>query len=409
MSKKILLKNTAMLSLMQLAGYIFPLLTFPYLSRILTPEYFGLVSFSNSFIIYFHVLLDFGFVLYGTELCSKYRDNKKELSKVTFGIINSKVILAIIGLIILIVSLIFVKNLGQNSLFILLAYISVFLNVFIPDFLFRGIEKMEAITFRTIISGLIYTISIYLFVKSKQDYLLIPIINGFSILVTIIWTWFYISNNRLIEKCTVSFKYLLNLLRNSWSFFLSRIAVTVFSSTNIFALGIYGLNNSIIGQFSLANNLINIIKSVFTPLADSLYPYMIKEKNYKLIKRILIYSIPIIILFTSILFIFSDLIIFFLGGSGFEGSSKLFKMMLPLVFMALPTYLLGFPILSPIGLANKANYSVILGAIFHGLVIVFMLIFNKISVANIIYLTILTELLILSIRIFEVKRYFKSN
>ena len=79
---KILVSNTIMLYIMQVSGYIFPLLTFPYLTRVLGPEYYAVTTFISATMTYFQLVVDFGFLLSATRDCSFYRDDKQKLQEI---------------------------------------------------------------------------------------------------------------------------------------------------------------------------------------------------------------------------------------------------------------------------------------------------------------------------------------
>lgn len=402
---KVLFSNTLMLFLLQISGYVFPLITFPYITRKLGPEYYGVVVFMYSFMTFFQILIDFGFTLSGTLKCSMSRDNKEELGIITFSIIQGKIILAILGLFCLLLIMLLSDILIGKELFSFLSYIPVFLALFIPDFLFRGIEKMSIITYRTLVSNTIYVLMIISFIEKPTDYLLIPLIQACSTLVVIIWSWYYLVKEINISIKFVSFNNTIETLKESKEYFLSRIATTLYNSSNIFVLGIIGFSNTAIGNYGVANNLINTVKSMLTPISDSIYPYMIRNKNFKLVGLIIIISIPIILIGTSILYFFADIIIITLAGKEFVDTVPFFQAMLPLILITLPTYLLGFPVLGAMGQSSKANRSVVVGSIFHGLGLLLLFSFSNISVMKLIILTFFTELLILCIRIYYIVKY----
>lgn len=393
-----LLKNTFLLFSMQISGYLFPLISFPYLSRVLGAEYYGVVVFVNAFMVYFQILLDFGFILYGTELCAKARDESSELSKITMGIIQAKLFLSLLGLVVLLLVLFVNDSLSKEVLFVLLSYLPVVFTSLIPDFLFRGIERMGAITYRTIVTSTIYTILIFVFIDKADDYIFIPVINVITAVITGIWSWLYIYRRVQFKLFFVGGRYVKGLLKGAFGFFTSRLAVSAFSSSNVFFLGLIGTPNAALGHFGFSNNLISMAKSIFTPLVDSIYPYMIKEKNFALIRKILLVSIPVLLTGIGLLYYLSDFIVLTLGGDGFYGAVPYFNQMLPLIFIALPTYLLGFPTLGAMGLANRANLSVIIGSGFHFVSLFLLFSIGMFTIEILIGLTTLTELIILFVR-----------
>lgn len=397
-NEKRLAKNTFFLYLMQISTYIFPLLTFPYLTRVLGAEKYGVVVFSNAVIQYFTLFLEFGFLLSATNLCSESREDKKKLGNITYGVMYAKVLLAIVAGIVLILACLLVPVFQKNSLFFILSYVGVLLTILLPDFLFRGIEEMSILTYRVIFSKFVYTALIFLLIKQSNDYLYVPIATIGANLIAVLLTWYEIKKKNYIEKTKVSFKEIFMYLKESSTFFLSRVAVSLYTTLNTVLLG-FKFNDYAMGQYGVANNLINTGRSFISPISDSIYPYLVKNKNYKLVKKLLLILEPIIILGCLVLYFFAGPIIKIICGNGYEDSIPVLRAMLPLVVITLPTYLCGFPLLGAIGKIKYANISTIIGAIFHVLCLVFFYCMGILNFVSISLLTFCTELIVLSIRL----------
>lgn len=404
---KVLFINTIMLYIMMASTFIFPLLTFPYLTRTLGTENYGIVVLANAVMQYFQLFIDYGFILSGTAEISINRNNRKKLELITSSIVLGKLFLSIVGLVIIIILSFALDVFKGKELFIILSYIPLMLQSFIPDYLFRGIEKMSIITYRTIVSKLLYTLMIFLLVKTPNSYFYIPLCLFLSNLLIVIWSWYYIVKKLNIKIILVEYKEVLKRLKESSTFFLSRIATTIYSASNIFVLGLYGYSDKEIGIYGAANTLINYAKAIFSPIADSLYPYMIKNKNHKMVNKILFILMPMIILGCCIAFYFSDFIITIMCGKDYLASVPLFRRMLPMVILTLPGYLYGFPMLGSIKRNDKANLSVIIGAGFHFVGFILLFITKTLTFNNIIYLTTITESLILIIRLYCFNKYKK--
>ena len=406
---KILVTNTIMLYIMMASTFVFPLLTFPYLTRTLGTANYGIVVLANAVMQYFQLFIDFGFLLSGTAICSKERDNKKELERITSSIVCSKLLLSLVGLIVVTILVFTMGMFKGKELFMICSYIPLMLTSFVPDYLFRGIEKMSIITFRTIVAKLVYTVLIFALVRTSSSYFFIPLALLVSNLIIVIWSWSYINKVLNMKLVKVRFIEIFKQLKSSSTFFLSRIATTVYSASNIFALGLYGFPDAAIGIYGASNTLINYGKSMFSPIADSLYPYMVKNKNHKLVKKIIFVLIPIIIIGCGVLYILSNFVITLMCGKEYLNSVPYFRRMIPMLIITLPSYLYGFPMLGSIGKNDKANQSVIIGAMFHFVGLLFLFISKRLSFYNIIYLTTITETLILVIRIYCFNKYKDRN
>lgn len=401
-----LFSNTMMLYIMQIAGYIFPMFTFPYLIRVLSKEQYGMITYATATMVYFQMFIDFGFLLSATKECSEHRNNKNKLSEILSTVVAAKSVLTIIGFLFLLILIFFLPSFRDKKLLVILYYLSITTSILMPDYLFRGIEKMKIITYVSILGKLIYTILIFIAIRSYDDYLLVPVMALISNVVV-----FYITYKE-IKKLGLSFikvkkEWVFDSIKKSGNFFISRIASTAYSSSNIFVLGLVTSNESI-ALFGVANNIITMIKSLFSPISDSIYPYILHTKNYKLVKIILAILMPLVCVGVVILFFIAKPVIFLLAGNEYTGSIPIFKMMLPIILLTLPSYLLGFPVLGAMGRMEQANLSVIYSAIFHLAGLVILLLIKRLDIQNIIILTIITETLVLLLRVYYVIKAGKN-
>ena len=407
---KTLFSNTVMLYIMQISAYIFPLITFPWLTRALGPEKYGVINVANAIIVYFQLFVDFGFILSATRDCSLERNDKKKLSVIASSVVMAKLAISAVGFVCLLVLTGIVSNFRDKAVYLILCYISVFLSVFIPDYLFRGLEKMSTLTYRSIISRAIYTILVISFVKSANDYMMIPVFNAISNLFIVVWSWVIVIKKFDIHFTLVPFKSVLEAFKKSSIFFASRIATTVYSASNVFILGqVMGTNSPAMGQFTAANNLITNGRSMFSPIADSLYPYMVTKKNYKLVKIILAVTAPLILFGTAILFVHADWFILIFCGEGYEQAVPVFRAMLPMIIITLPIYILGFPTLGAMNMMKEANLTTIYAAVFHiiGLTVLFAT--DNLTFIFVALLTCLSECVVLTSRIYYVVKGIKRK
>lgn len=404
---KTLLFNTIMMYIMMASTFVFPLITLPHLTRTLGAANYGIVVLASAVMQYFQLFIDFGFILSGTAACSKERDNKSRLQIIVSSIVYGKLFLSFVGLIIICLLVLLLDVFRGKELFMICSYIPLMLTSFVPDYLFRGIERMGIITFRTIVSKLVYTLMIFALVRNVDSYYFIPLSLFISNLIIVLWSWSFIVKKLKLKLIRVKTKEIKEQLKASAEFFASRIATTVYSASNVFVLSLYGYSDADMGIYGVANTLINYGKSMFSPIADSLYPYMIKNKNHKLVRKILLVLCPIILAGCVLLFVISDFVISLMAGKEYMDSVPIFRCMIPMFLIMLPSYLYGFPMLGSIGRNDKANQSVFIGAGFHfvGLIILFvtgLLDFYSISV-----LTTVTESLILATRVYFFNKYKK--
>ena len=399
MKKNKLLENTIMLYILTFSSYFFNFITIPYQTRILGPELFGKIGLALAIATYFKLLFDFGFILSGTEEVSKNRNNTNKLSTIVSSITTLKIIFIILGIILLYILLNSINTLKDYKLLYFLYFIYVAIESFQPDYLYRGIENMKIITIRNVIIKGIFTILIFVFLKEKSQYLLIPIfmILGSFFSVIAMYINLYKKYNIRIKK--VSQEEVLNEYNNSKIFFLSRIASTVYGATNTFILGLIYPHGNTLGYYTSSEKILNAGRSAMTPIADSLYPYMVKNKDFKLVKKILKTTMPIITIGCIVFFIYANPICLLVFGKEYIGAGLVLRYMIPLIWLTLPNYVLGFPTMTPLGLKKEANMSVIIGSIYQIIGIAILYVNKLLNLNSICILTISTELIILLLRI----------
>ncbi|MDY4252068.1 oligosaccharide flippase family protein, partial [Clostridium sp.] len=166
-----MINNTIMLYLMTVAKIIFPLITLPYLTRILSVDSYGVVSFVKSYMVYIQLVVDFGFSLSSVKDIVEANNDKKRIGIITGQTILAKLILSAISLVATLILCPFIPLLGNNLLYTLLSFFVIFLSSFLMDFLFQGIEKMHVMTISFVIMKLISTSLTLVLVKSDLDIL----------------------------------------------------------------------------------------------------------------------------------------------------------------------------------------------------------------------------------------------
>jgi PST family polysaccharide transporter len=306
-----LVSNFLSLSIVQGLNFVLPLLTFPYLVRVLGIENFGLISFANAYIIYLQVVTDYGFNLTAVREISIHRDNPQKLIEIFSSVMTIKTVLLIFSFLLLICTVYLVPKFNLNYKVFIFSFGIVAGQVLYPVWFFQGIEKMKFITLLNILSKGIFTIAVFIFVKNTNDILLVPLFNSLGFIVVGSLALFIIS-----RKYGVKFKFqnvgtLIYYLRSGWYIFISGISVTLYTASTTFILGIL-TNNTYVGYFSIVQRIVAAVRGMIGPVSQTLFPHLAKlslvskEQVMQVNKKILMVGLVIMIPFSALIFFFSE-------------------------------------------------------------------------------------------------------
>jgi PST family polysaccharide transporter len=402
--KKILLENYLSLLFLQGANFILPLLTLPYLVRVLGTEKFGLVMFAQAFIVFFNIIVDFGFNLSATREISVHRDNKEKVTEIFSAVMTIKFILFIISFFILTLTILIFDKFSQDITLYLFTFLIVFGQMLFPVWYFQGMEKMKLVTIVNVISKIIFTVLVFIVIQEKDDYIYVPIINGvgfiFGGVLSLIILYIVFKQKFKIS----SFDSLKYYFVDSSQYFLSRISVTLYTSSNAFILGLF-TSNTMVGYYAIAEKLYQALQQMYQPIIQTLYPYISKSNNVKLFKKVFTISIVLNALGIIFLYLYATNIFELLFSKNVSAQSlEVFYIFLLASLIVVPSVFLGYPFLGALGFPKYANMSVVYGSIFHMVGLALLAMLQNVSIYSVATLVVVTEIVVFVLRGYWVKK-----
>lgn len=392
-----MINNTIMLYLMTIAKIIFPLITLPYLTRILSVDNYGVVSFVKSYMVYIQLVVDFGFSLSSVKDIVEANNDKKSIGIITGQTILAKLILSAISLIATLILCPFIPLLGNNLLYTLLSFFVIVLSSFLMDFLFQGIEKMHVMTISFVIMKLISTSLTLVLVKSDLDILWIPMLDIISSIIAIIFTLREVHKYKIPIKIK-TLKKSIELIKESSVYFISNFATTAFGALNTLLIGI-AMDSTQVAYWSVALQLIAAVNAMYSPIVNGIYPQMVREKSLLLIKKILYIFMPIVIVGCIVFFISAKFIVLIVSGEEYLYSVTVLRYLIPILLISFPVMLTGWPTLGAIGKAKETTITTTVTAVAQVLGLIVLMLINKFTLINVAILRCLTELLMLILRV----------
>ncbi len=396
--KRILVKNTAMMYVLTFSTYLMQFLVVPYETRILHAEKYGLLNLVKAVMVYFNLLIDFGFHLSATEQISLYREDRRKVSEIFTAVTLNKLMIAAAGAVLLGSLCGIIPRWRQNALFFFLFYAATVMNSLIPDYLYRGIEQMGVITVRVVSVKLFFTCMIFLLLHGPEDYY--------------VEAWLTLIGNTAALSCTL-IHLLLRMgvrfiactpgrmwknLRDSAMFFISGIASTLYTSANTIILDFLSAGSAT-AFYAGAEKLVVTAQNGFSPVSDSLYPYMTRNRDFKLIRNVLLIMEPVVISGCAVAFVFARPLCTWFFGAEYAPMAPILRAMLPMIALILPNYLLSFPTLSAMGLTKYAAVSVFFGSGIHLVNLFLFYLKGNLNMVTLAALSSVTEAVILLFRI----------
>lgn len=402
--KNKLIANFFSLSILQGLNIFLPLLTFPYLISVLKVDNFGLVMFAQSFVNYFAIFIDYGFAYSATREISINRNDKNKVTEIFSVVMQLKFIFVILSFFIMLFIVNFFDKFNSNVELYYFTFIYIIGQAIMPVWYFQGKENMKYITYVNLIAKGSFTVLIFIFVNNSDDYLYVPILNGLGYITAGFFSLLLIYKKYNEKFMLYDFKTMWIYLKDSSDYFLSRLSVSIFTSSNVFVLGIFS-SNIIVGYFSVAEKLYNGVRSLYGPISATLYPYISNKRNIYLYKKIFYSVICFNILSVILLWWFAPKVIELLSGEYLELSISFFRILITFAIFTVPSSLIGYSFLAALGFKNYANNSVIIASLVHVSGLFLLSLFNQITAYNVIYMIAISEFIVLIIRVYGIIKH----
>lgn len=365
MSSNKLLKNTFMLYLLTGSNYLFGLVMIPYLTRVLGAEVYGRVGFAMAFAQIIQIFIDFGFQLSGVIAVANNQGDQQALERIISSIALAKIMLMVPTFAAILVLCLVVQRFQADWPMFILYFLYAVFNSFVPDYYYRGIENMTTVTLRNVVMKGIFTGCIVIFVKNASDYMLVPCFYVLGALAGLLVVFNHMKKTMGIWFVRVAVGEALEQLRLSFLFFVSRIAASIYTSFNAIVLGMMFPSGPTVGYYTACNNAVSAGTQAITPITDSLFPHIVKTKNYSLLNKVLLGGEAILICGCAIVFMNSKFLCTLVFGSDFANAHTMLRILLPLIPINYASYLFAWSGLGSLGLERISNQSVVIGSGIH--------------------------------------------
>jgi O-antigen/teichoic acid export membrane protein len=345
-SRRILTENILALGALQMLNYAAPLITVPYLVRVLGPGYFGMVSFAQGIVLYFDFATDYGFNFSATRAIAACGDDAPAVSRIFWATLCAKCLLLCANGLLFALLVILVPQLRHAAALLTVTFLYVFGTTLFPLWLFQGLEKLKLAAALVGIARLFTVPALFLFVRGPGDYVkagaIQASVEAVAALLALPWL---IRGARLIF-CKPSFSDIMDSLRQGWPLFLSGSALFVSTSNATVILG-FTAGQVQVGYFSAADKLIKAAVAALNPIGQALYPHLTgikaksKDQALLLIRKSFVAMGALALLISLVTLVFARPICDIVLGRSFSQSAAVLEWLSPLPLLLGLTNILG--------------------------------------------------------------------
>lgn len=275
---KALLENFISLSALQLVGMILPLITLPYVLRVLGFEKYGLIVFSASLIAYFQSLTDYSFRITAVRDVAVFKNSPQKLNLVYSKVIIIKGIFLTLSLLIITLVVLMTSSFYEYKEIYALSSLMLIGYALFPEWFFQGIEKMRYITYLNLGIKLFFTICIFVFIHKEEDYWIYPLLQGLGFIGAGIIGQYLLVKKYKLQLIWLPKRIIKDTIKSNFPLFINQFVPTLYNNTSTFLLGILG-TKSLVGIYQAIMTAVNLAISIIDVFSRVFFPYLNRQKG----------------------------------------------------------------------------------------------------------------------------------
>lgn len=388
------------------SGYVFTLITYPYVSRVLGVTNIGICNFVNSIVQYFIFFSSLGINIQGVREIARAKNNQTSLNNCFSSLFFLNFITTVIAIIIYCTVMFFVPQLATYRRLLYIGLLQIIMTPFLIEWFYKGIENFKYITLRSLFVKIIYIVSIFLFVKGKDDFEIYFAISCGMMVLNSAFNWSYKKQYVKLNFSGISISpYIKSYLILGFYMLLT----SMYTTLNTTFLG-FSAGNKEVGFYTTATKLQTIILSLYTAFTTVMLPRMsalLDKQDIYGVRELLIKSFNILIVFSIPIVVFSIIyaphIVIILSGSGYEGAIIPMRIIMPLIFLIGIDQILCIQILMPLNDDKIICLNSLLAAV-SGLILNFVLVPHLKSIGSALVLLLSEVAIFISSYYFVIKR-----
>lgn len=275
---RILLENFISLSALQLVGMVLPLVSLPYVLRVLGFEKYGLIVFSASLIAYFQSLTDFSFRITAVRDVAIFKNSQNKLNLIYSKVFIVKGIFLLLSLFIITLIVLCVPSFYAYKEIYALSSLMLIGYALFPEWFFQGIEKMRYITYLNLGIKIFFTICIFVFIKSEEDFWIYPLLQGAGLIGAGVVGQYLVVKKHKLKLIWLPTKIIKETIRSNFPLFVNQFVPTLYNNTSTFLLGILG-TKALVGIYQAIMTAVNLAITIIDVFSRVFFPYLNRKKD----------------------------------------------------------------------------------------------------------------------------------
>ncbi|WP_343608829.1 oligosaccharide flippase family protein [Chryseobacterium oranimense] len=294
--KKALLENFVSLSALQLIGMLLPLVTLPYILRVIGFEKYGVIVFSASLIAYFTALTDFSFRITATRDVAIYRDSPKKLNIIYSKVLTIKTLFLLLSWLIIAIAVFLYPPFYENKEIYFYTSLLLLGYVLFPEWFFQGIEKMRYITYLNLGIKLFFTLCVFIFIKKESDFWIYPLLQSAGYVGAGLVGQYVLVKKYKLKFIFLPYKLIIKTIKTNSPIFINQFVPNLYNNTSTFLLGILG-TPKLVGIYQAILTVVNLIVTLIEILSRVFFPFLNRKKDaFQWYKNMMLITISVMII-----------------------------------------------------------------------------------------------------------------
>lgn len=362
--------NIFWLMMVHCSNYIFPLITLPYLVRVLGADNFGLLAIIQAISQYFILVTDFGFNFSSTREISIHRENKEKVTLIFYSTMLAKILLFLLIICLVFFASFFIVLIRENLFLIVISLFGVIGSIIFPIWLFQGLEKMAIVSVFTSVSKVIVLLCTFFFVNSTHDLDVAVFINSLSLIVPGVLSLFLIFHKKMVLLAKPSLDQAFSQIKTAFPLFLSAISTSFYTTINTILIGLY-CPASMVGHYAAADKMRIAAQGLYNPVRQAVFPRAVAMSKSEdmwgtlVVKKFGIPFIGLSLFMTIFLSVSAPIFVKYYLGKSFEEAGNYLLLMSPILILVAIATVFGHWIVIAGGHSKVLSKIYICGSLLH--------------------------------------------